>query len=65
MRRGDLVYTNCFGEKNFFGIIVEAKKLPKDALEYYACKVLLPGGKIKTLGSSYLLTADEIEEFFC
>lgn len=63
MRVGDLVFTNLFGEKNVSGILVEVRKLPNDALEFYTCKVLLSVGKMKVFPSSQLLTVDEVEEY--
>lgn len=63
MKRGDLVYTNLFGVKNTSGILLKVQKLPKDALEFYRCTVLLGDGTVKVYTSSQLLTVKEIEEF--
>ena len=60
---GTFVYTNMFGEKNSWGIILKSKKLPKDSLEFYECTVLLTDGRVREMGSSHLLTVDEMEEF--
>jgi hypothetical protein len=61
MNRGDLVYTNFFGEENSLGILLEVKRLPKDAIEFHTCSVLLPSGRVKVTGSSFLLTVEEME----
>lgn len=63
MKRGDLVYTNLFGVKNTSGILLTVQKLPKDALEFYRCTVLIGDGTVKMFTSSQLLTVEEMEEF--
>lgn len=63
MKRGDLVYTNLFGVKNTFGILLTVQKLPKDAFEFYRCTVLLGDGTVKVFTSSQLLTMEEMGEF--
>ena len=63
MRVGDLVYTNLFGVKNTFGILIKVQKLPKDALEFYRCTVLLGDGTVKVYTSSQLLTMEEVGEY--
>lgn len=63
MKIGDLVFTNLFGVKNVSGILVGVRKLPTDALEFFNCKVLLPGGVVKSFTSSQLLTVKEVEEY--
>jgi len=61
MNRGDLVHTNLFGEDNSFGIILRVIKLPKDAIDFYKCSVLLPEGRIRNFVFSEILTINEIE----
>jgi len=61
MNRGDLVQTNLFEEENSWGILIHVKKLPKDAIEYFNCSVLLPGGNVRSFSSSQLLTMEEME----
>ncbi len=61
MKPGDFICTNLFGEENFCGIILSAKKLPKDAIEFYSCSVLLSNGMIRNFSSSYLLTVEELD----
>ena len=61
MKIGDLVYNNIFGEDNSCGIILSAKKLPKDANEFYSCSVLLSDGTIRNFFSSQLLTEKEMD----
>ena len=60
---GTFVYTNMHGEKNSWGIVLKSKKLPKDSLEFYRCTVLLADGSVRVMGSSYIFTVDEMEEF--
>jgi len=63
MNRGDLVHTNLFGEDNSFGIILRVIKLPKDAIDFYKCSVLLQCGRVVNFTSSQLLTIDELDDF--
>ena len=63
MNKGELIYTNFFGKDNLFGVLIDVKKLPKDAIEYYTCKVFLSDGTIKDILSSYLLTMSDINEY--
>jgi len=63
MNPGDLVRTNLFGDENSWGILLSVRKLPKDSLEFFSCKVLFPGGKVRSMASSQLLTMGEVEEF--
>ncbi len=62
-KQGDLIYTNLFGVKNTSGMLLTVQKLPKDALEFYRCTVLLGDGTVKTFTSSQILTMEELEEF--
>ena len=63
MKRGDLVFTNLFGEKNRSGILIDVHKLPTNALEFFSCKVLLTNGIVKRFTSSQLLTVKDVEEY--
>lgn len=61
MKRGDLVYTNLFGEENHSGILIDVRKLPTNSLEFFSCKVLLTNGTVKRFTSSQLLTTKDVE----
>ena len=61
MKCGDLVFLNFFGEDQHAGIVLEAVKQPKGALEFFQCKVLFNDGKIRKIGSSYLLTIEDMD----
>lgn len=63
MKPGDLVYTNLFGEENLLGILIDVRKLPTNALEFFSCKVLLTSGIVKRFTSSQLLTVKDVEEY--
>lgn len=63
MKRGDLVYTNIFGQENQSGILIDVRKLPTNALEFFSCKVLLTNGIVKRFTSSQLLTVKDVEEY--
>ena len=56
MKYGDLVYTNIFGEKPREGILIDVSK-------YFAYKVLLSSGIVKTYSFSQLLTVEEVEKY--